>query len=223
MEDKPPRILEVGEVTALMNVATELQQKTAISVVYYHGLRRDELSRLRWEDIDLDECKLRIARKPRSKTRVTRAVALRHETAAPLSQLKAEQVNEYVFEKPKTFYWVCGKWFGQLVEEAGLDHCSIHDLRKTCNTLMKDAGVPPEAAMQVLGHTTAKINRVHYTGPLSNHHGWRSMPFLRWAKRATAPFTAPVGKTGLYKTLGNDYKSIIIQCLMAKALVAQPG
>ena len=164
VEPIKPRILEVGEVAALMNVATKLRQKTAISLVYYHGMRRRELCDLRWEDIDLDECKLHIVRKPRSKTRVTREVALRHETATLLSQLKAERVNEYVFENPKKFYG--SKWFGPLVKEAGLDYCTLHDLRRTCNTVMQDAGVSQQVAMEVLGHTTAKVNREHYTGAL---------------------------------------------------------
>jgi len=31
---------------------------------------------------------------------------------------------------------------------------------------MQDAGVSQQVAMQVLGHTTAKVNREHYTGAL---------------------------------------------------------
>jgi integrase len=62
------------------------------------------------------------------------------------------------------FYWTFDKWFKQLVKLAGLPHFSLHDLRKTCNTLMKNAGVSPEAAMQNLGHTTFKVNQRHYTG-----------------------------------------------------------
>jgi hypothetical protein len=66
---------------------------------------------------------------------------LRQETATLLSQFGKDHVNEYVFMNPRAFYWSCGKWFGKLVESAGLDHCTLHDLRKTANTLMQDAGV----------------------------------------------------------------------------------
>ena len=145
-----------------MNVATELRHKTAISIAYYHGLRRGELSRLRWDDIDLEDYIFHIVRKPRSKTRVTRVVTLRRETAVLLSQLKADQVNEYVFEDPQRFYWSCDKWFEPLVTKAGLDYCTLHDLRRTCNTVMQDAGIPQQVAMQVLGHSTVAVNQKYY-------------------------------------------------------------
>jgi len=62
---------------------------------------------------------------------------------------------------------VCDKWFPKLARIAKIDHCGLHDLRKTCNTIMKDAGVSQEAAMQVLGHTTARVNNDFYTGELT--------------------------------------------------------
>jgi len=167
-EEKPPRILEVGEVTALMNVAKDLRQKAAISLAYYHGMRRGEICFLRWDDIDLEDKRMNIVNRveKRTKTRVSRSVALRKETAAILTELQKQRVNEWVFERPQTFYWQCDKWFPRLVEIAKLDECSLHDLRKTCNTLMQDAGVSQETAMQVLGHKTAQVNRQHYTGAL---------------------------------------------------------
>ena len=62
---------------------------------------------------------------------------------------------------------LCDKWFGKLVKRAGIDHCTLHDLRKICNTGIKDAGVSEEATMQVLGHSTFDVNRRHYTGVLT--------------------------------------------------------
>ena len=168
-EAKPPRVLEVGEVIALMNVAVNTQQRLVISLSYYHGLRRHELCYLRWEDVDFEGCRLLIVHRKdaRIKTRRSRAIALRAETAELLAQLHRDRLSQYVFTNPGPFYWSCDKWFCKLVEEAGLDHCTLHDLRATCNTRMKDAGVPQEAAMQVLGHLTPEVNRRHYTGELT--------------------------------------------------------
>jgi len=49
----------------------------------------------------------------------------------------------------------------------GLEHCMLGDLRKTCNAVMKENGVSIEAAMQVLGHSTAQVNLKYYTGILT--------------------------------------------------------
>ena len=102
-----------------------------------------------------------------TKTRVGRSIALRKETAELLAQLCVQRVNAYVFEKPGTFYWSFDKWVPKLLKAAGLDHFTLHDLRKTCNTLMKENGVPAEAAMQILGHSTAAVNQRYYTGILT--------------------------------------------------------
>lgn len=166
---KTVRNLEVGEVTALMNVTTDLRHKTAISLAYYHGLRRGEICRLRGDDVDLQERRLKIVDRPdgHTKNRASRSIALRDETALLLAKLVRHSPNEYVFDEPETLFWSFDKWFKRLVDAAGLDHCTLHDLRKTCNTAMKEAGVPEEAAMQVLGHESPMVNRRHYTAPLT--------------------------------------------------------
>ena len=43
----------------------------------------------------------------------------------------------------------------------------LHNLRKTWNTTMQDKGIPQEVAMQVLGHTSAHVNRQFYAGMLT--------------------------------------------------------
>ena len=122
-----------------------------------------------WQDVDLDEARLNILDRPNghTKTRRCRSIALREETAGLLKQLCVQRINDFVFEKPVTFYWSVDKWFSRLVSEAGLDHFTIHDLRKTCNTLMKEMGVSIETAMQILGHSTESVNQRYYTGVLT--------------------------------------------------------
>lgn len=41
----------------------------------------------------------------------------------------------------------------------------MHDLRRTCNTLLKDHGTDPEVARQIVGNT-AEVNELYYTGQL---------------------------------------------------------
>lgn len=104
-------------------------------------------------------------REARTKTKVSRCVFLRKETADLLRQLRGETIGEFVFDEPDSFYWLVGKSFDALVAELGFEHCTVHDLRKTCNTLMKENGVSIEAAMQVLGHATMQVNLPMFTLP----------------------------------------------------------
>jgi integrase len=169
-EHKSVRVVEVGEVVVLLKTARDLRHKVAISLAYYHGLRRREICNLMWQDVDLEEKRLDIIDRPTShtKTRLSRSIALREETAEQLDQLWVQRINDndFVFEKPRSFYWSFDKWLPRLLRETGLDHFTIHDLRKTCNTLMKEMGVPVETTMQILGHSTAEVNQRYYTGVL---------------------------------------------------------
>ncbi|MFC1782295.1 tyrosine-type recombinase/integrase [Planctomycetota bacterium] len=168
-EPKEVKPLEVGEVTALMNAATDIRHRVVISIAYYHGLRRGEICWLSWQDVNLEDCSLKIqvgSETGKTKTKRSRWVALRQETAYLLSKLYLARTNGYVFTNPKTFYWACGKWFPELVSAAGLDHYTLQNLRQTTNTLIQDEGHSQAAAMQVLGHTTQRVNRNHYTGTL---------------------------------------------------------
>jgi integrase len=168
-ETKPVRALEVGEVLSLMNAAADPHHKAAVSLVYYHGLRRGELCYLQWEDVDFDNGVLQVVdrNEHRTKTRRSRTIALRAETAESLKRLAQDRVNAWVFVNPVAFYWSCDRWFPNLCEKAGLGRCGLQNLRATCNTRMQDAGVPQTAAMQVLGHTTPQVNQRHYTGRLT--------------------------------------------------------
>jgi integrase len=80
---KPVRIVKVDEVVELLNIAKDLRYKTAISLAYYHGLRRKEICNLTWQDVDFNQERLNILDRPkgRTKTRLSRSIALRRETA----------------------------------------------------------------------------------------------------------------------------------------------
>jgi len=124
---------------------------------------------LKWLDIDFMEQKICVMDREdaHTKKRVSRVIAMREETADLLRKLQVLASGEYVFDHPQAFYWHCSKWFDALVKEAGIDHCSLHDLRKTCNTTMKENGVSTEVAMQVLGHSSRSVNMDIYTGVLN--------------------------------------------------------
>ncbi|MFC1782052.1 hypothetical protein ACFL02_00525 [Planctomycetota bacterium] len=52
------------------------------------------------------------------------------------------------------------------MKAAGLDNYTLQNLRQTTNTLIQDEGHSQAAAMQVMEHTTPRVNQNHYTGTL---------------------------------------------------------
>ena len=135
IEQKPPRILTVAQVKALLGRAEDLRLKAVISLAYHHGLRRKEMCYLRWEDVDLDGSRLDVVSRAeaRTKTRVSRSVYLRQETADLLRKLRTHGDGRFVFEDPGSFYWEVGQIFEQLVVEVGemAGHFTISGRRVT--------------------------------------------------------------------------------------------
>ena len=83
------RILEVGEVTALMNAATDIRRKTALSLAFYCAVRRGEISYLEWPGVNLEDMCITVkagAEHGKRKNRQVHTVALRQETADLLAQ-----------------------------------------------------------------------------------------------------------------------------------------
>ncbi len=166
------RVLDVEEVKALMEKATDIESTLVVSLAYYHGLCKGEIAWLRWPDVDVQDYRLTVANQNghRLKTKNrTCSVALRQETAAILEEIyskRRDKKNLYVFGDPQRFYRRIQRLIPGLAKKAGIDHCTLHDLRRTCNTLMKDEGeVSEEVVTQVTGNTQV-VNRRHYTAEL---------------------------------------------------------
>lgn len=51
--------------------------------------------------------------------------------------------------------------WGRLLKRSGIDHCTIHDLRRTCATWLVQAGVPTRKVARMLGDSEQMIERVY--------------------------------------------------------------
>lgn len=127
------RVLEVGEVQALMNQGRTRQERLTLSLAYYHGLRRGEICWLRWEDVDLMEYVMAVARhgEHRTKTGKSRRIALRQETADLLRELFPDRVNPYIFENPAKFFNSINRWFPAWCQGGRVG--SLHHARSAAN------------------------------------------------------------------------------------------
>ena len=114
------------------------------------GMRRNELATLRWDDVHDDRIVLEAA--------VTKT-STRHE--APLTARMRRVLNSQprttsplVFPSNTTGRVMSG-WHDarvRLIREAGVGHFTLHDLRRTCRTLMSRLGVVEHVAEFAIGH-----------------------------------------------------------------------
>lgn len=165
-----PQILEAGEVDALFEALRTVRDRAMIEAMLLGGLRRCEVLGLRLEDLRLGEWRVFIAEGKGG-----------HQRLVPLSQSFFATVATYLNdERPvdavtdRVFVALKGPRRGQPLSPDGLDQVlssargraglirgTCHELRHTCFTRLRQAGMPIEAIQAQAGHRSIASTRVY--------------------------------------------------------------
>ena len=118
------------------------------------GMRRGELADLRWDDILDDRIVLSAAM---TKTATTHEIPLTPLMREILKR-RPHTISPLVFPSYNGRR-LCGwsEHMARLVPRAGVGPWTLHDLRRTCRTLMSRCGVPEPAAELAIGHVKATL------------------------------------------------------------------
>lgn len=114
------------------------------------GMRKGELLKLKWEDVDLDAGVITVTALS-SKTARARAIGITERVRAELVALEHEaETNE-----SKSVFSVSDfkRSFAAICKEADIRDLRFHDLRHTAITRMVNAGLPAAEVMKISGHT----------------------------------------------------------------------
>ena len=164
-----PRILDPDEVDSLMAALRTSRDTAMVQAMLLGGLRRCEVLGLRLADINVGECRVFIAEGKGGHQRIT-----------PISRLFFETLADYLnVERPDTdtdrvFVVLKGQRRGQPLSAAGLDqimrgardraglsHATCHELRHTCLTRLREAGMALEAVQAQAGHRSIETTRLY--------------------------------------------------------------
>jgi len=118
------------------------------------GIRRGELLKLRWEDINLTELYITI-RAQNAKSNRTRHIPLNDEAAEILKQWRATQPkqSEYVFpSKDGKPYTTTKTAWTKLLKNSNISNFRWHDMRHTFASNLVMAGVDLNTVRELLGH-----------------------------------------------------------------------
>lgn len=154
-----------------------------------HGMRRGEIAGLRWQDVDLDKGKLKVANTrvavgktivegPPKTKKSRRTLPISKPLDATLRAAKAQQAKEklllgehyqetdYVVRLPSGLpvhpNLLTFRW-KKILQAAELRHVRLHDARHTCATLMHLQGIPIAVIAAWLGHASAAFTLSVYT------------------------------------------------------------
>jgi integrase len=165
--EKEVRVLTEAEIQSLVSACPDLKWKCFVSVALTTGLRHGELVNLEWADVDLDEGTVRVRCKAgyRTKSGKNRTVPLVPEVASALRMLRGESGAGRVFRVSEgTREWsYVNKRFSRIVKRAGIEPCTIHDLRKTFLSYLANAGENEAVVQKLAGHASMATTLKHYT------------------------------------------------------------
>jgi len=165
------RTLSPDEIKSLRNACPNAQWRCFLILAAGCGLRRGEITWLRWEDVDLENgiVTIRCTDDHSTKSRRNRIMALHPAWVSELRSLRGLQRDGFVFTTSTGSRWVnnLNRQFDAIVARAGIAHCTMHDLRRTFGTTLANSKVNQAIVKEMMGHADMATTTTHYTRVLS--------------------------------------------------------
>ena len=182
-----PKILNPSEVDALIAALRHWRDRAMVEAMLLGGLRRCEVLGLRFEDLRPGEGRVFIAdgkgghqRLVPMSARFFRSVGAYIDTERP-----AEATSDSVFvalKGPRRGQPLAADGLDEIVlaarRRAGLTHGTCHQLRHTCLTRLREAGMALEAVQAQAGHRSLESTQVY----LHLANDWLAAEYVRAAQ-----------------------------------------
>jgi len=186
-----PRVLSPEDVSALLAALRTRRDRAMVEAMLFGGLRRCEVLGLRLEDVNAGERRLFVSEGKGGRQRVV-----------PVSPRFFASLGEYLeHERPpasvtsQLFVVLKGPRRGQPLTAAGVDEvldgararaglvwATCHQLRHTCFTRLREAGMALEAIQAQAGHASIETTRIY----LHLANDWLAQEYLRAAEAIDA-------------------------------------
>ena len=124
--------------------------RTVVALAADTGMRRSELGRLSWDDIDFDAGTLTVRQ---SKNRDYRVIPMTQRVRAVLDGLRVT-ANGSATVLPTADV---SRALATAAQKAGVGHVHLHMLRHTLATRLRDRGVPLDRIMEIMGHRSYQM------------------------------------------------------------------
>lgn len=185
IEKSKERALSIDELKFFFEKARENRDSfsrdnyLACALLVVLGVRKGELTEALWEEFDLEEGKWRLP-KERSKSGVGIVIPLPETVLEWLKELKIRACgSEYVFpsrrrsKRPcmgkdtlnraitKLFGHEAGKKKQPANQMGDMEHFTVHDLRRTCRSLLAAQGTPGHVAERCLNHKLKGVEGIY--------------------------------------------------------------
>jgi len=151
---EPPgrlRYLKVDEADKLIKNCNDCLQSIVITALNT-GMRKEEILSLKWQEVDLDNCKITVKKTKNNESRVIPINQTLYKELSALSEHKDKE-NEYVFSNGNSNrFGDIKKGFSMALTRAGIKDFHFHDLRHTFGSHMVMQGIDLRTVQQIMGH-----------------------------------------------------------------------
>lgn len=182
---------ELPKLWAAIGAEPNVFVRAALRLYLLVGLRKQELLRARWSDIDLGAREWRV---PKTKSNEPHVVPLSSAALEILNELPRLADNPHVFpgHKRGTHLVNIEKNWRTARAAAGLDDVTLHDLRRTVGSWLASSGKSLAIVGQVLGHAPGDVQATAVYARLARdtardaleEHGERLLSVVNERKRA---------------------------------------
>lgn len=138
--------------------------RALIRLYLLSGLRKMELLSLSWDNVHFNHPEGDHIDVSQTKNGRDLKLALTPEMASILMTIPTRMYSRWVFPSPVhtgRHLQDFKRYWERIRSRAGLEDITLHDLRRTCGSIMAQAGVPLEHIKQVLNHSSEEITRVY--------------------------------------------------------------
>ena len=165
-----PRILEPTEVEALVAALRSERDRAMVQAMLLGGLRRGEVLGLRLEDLRLGEWRVFVAEGKGGHQRLVPVSQTFFATVARYldTERPPEAATDRVFvalKRPRRGRPLSSEGLDEILSRAraraGLAHGTCHELRHTCFTRLREAGMALEALQAQAGHRSIASTRIY--------------------------------------------------------------
>jgi len=174
------RFLDGDEIERLLAASTQTFRPILVTALHT-GMRKGEILKLRWSDVDFNNSIITIQE---SKSGKKRMLPMDDTVCETLKVLPSRFKKGYVFPSPmgegKPLY-DCRKQFSNAVKQADIHNFRFHDLRHTFASHLVMSGVDLMTVKELLGHATLTMT-MRYTH-LAPDHRMRAIKILDSAYR----------------------------------------
>jgi integrase len=150
-------VMTLSEEDALLPLLSD-HLRGIVTAALDTGMRRGEILKQRWEDVDLSR-KLLLVSSSKTAGGESREIPLNKRLLELFEQNRRSE--GFVFtHNGKALSWIRKGFLGG-IKRAGLRHFRFHDLRHTFNTRLMEAGVIADIRMALMGHSSGDVHSIY--------------------------------------------------------------